>query len=115
MPPWRGRATAQRRTCLETKWRQRPPHTGQLRERTLLPLHACPASNPKTRYSLVAWTEFLNPISVDNSRRGQQPPLVLPRDRETTVYGVSSGDVGPGAVRTATNGRAAEQNFRRSM
>src|SRR5262249_8471482 len=47
MPPWRARATAQRRTFLETKWRQRPPHTGQLRERTLLPLHACPTSNPK--------------------------------------------------------------------
>src|SRR5262245_16890276 len=47
MPPWRARATAQRRTFLETKWRQRPPHTGQLRERTLLPLHACPTANPK--------------------------------------------------------------------
>src|SRR5262249_13529507 len=44
MPPRRARTTAQKRTFFETKWRQIPPHTGQLRARTLLLLNACPTS-----------------------------------------------------------------------
>src|SRR5262249_28096638 len=70
--------TAQKRTFLATKWRQIPPHTGQLRARTLLLLSACPTSNSKTQQlPWLAWTEFLNPTSMANSRWGQQPLLPL--------------------------------------
>src|SRR6185503_5936094 len=49
VPPTRVRTTAQSRTFSQTKWRQIPPHTGELRVRTLLLLSACPTSNPKTQ------------------------------------------------------------------
>src|SRR5580692_2670867 len=68
MPPRLVRTTAQKRTFLETKWRQIPPHTGQLRARTLLLLNACPTSNPKDATPWAAWTEFPDPTSVANSR-----------------------------------------------
>src|SRR5260221_10489821 len=114
MPPRLVRTTAQKRTFLETKWRQIPPHTGQLRARTLLLLNACPTSNPKGATPWAAWTEFPNPTSVANSRWGQQPPLNYQKPRETTAYGVSSGDAGPiypttdiaGCCALATSGHA---------
>src|SRR5262249_52275762 len=66
-PEWR---------LFETKWCQSPPHTAQSPARTLLLPDACPTSNPKTRQLLGwAWTEFLNPTLVANSRRGQQAPI----------------------------------------
>src|SRR5262249_38957422 len=90
MPLRRGRGAPHQRALLETKWRQIPPHTGQLRARTLLLLSACPTSNSKTQQlPWLAWTEFLNPTSMANSRWGQQPPVGTAK-RETTVYGVSS-------------------------
>src|SRR5262249_11629586 len=82
MPLRRGRGAPHQRALLETKWRQIPPHTGQLRARTLLLLSACPTSNSKTQQlPWLAWTEFLNPTSMANSRWGQQPVLALPNAR----------------------------------
>jgi hypothetical protein len=103
MPPRLVRTTAQKRTFLETKWRQIPPHTGQLRARTLLLLNACPTSNPKDATPWAAWTEFPNPTSVANSRWGQQPLLNYQKHRETTAYGVSSGDAGGRYIRRPTS------------
>src|SRR5262249_571084 len=65
------------------EWRQRPPHTAQSPARTLLLPDACPTSNPKTQQPpRVAWTEFLYPTLVANSRRGH-PLLALPKHRES--------------------------------
>src|SRR5262245_31950663 len=52
--PKRVRTTAQRRTFFRTKWRQIPPHIGELRARMLLLLSACPTSNPTTQ-QLLGW------------------------------------------------------------
>src|SRR5262249_33756972 len=111
MPPLRVQTTAQKRTFLETKWRQIQPHTGQLRARTLLLLNACPTSDPKDATTpSVAWTEFLNPTSVANSRRGQRPLLALPpRDHRVRRVIVGRGGTDISADRPSSAAATAHE------
>jgi hypothetical protein len=80
MLPKRVRTTAQKRTVFETKWRQIPLHTGELRAPMLLLLSACPTSNPKTQ-QLLGWygpsfliqpqfeAAAIAPVGTANTRR----------------------------------------------
>ena len=109
MPPKLVRTTAQKRTFLETKWRQIPPHTAQSPARTQLLPDACPTS------TWVAWTEFLTqpqwPIrGGGNSPRWHcqhtaRPPCTAyrrePRDRYNPTTGIA------GRCARAASGHAA--------